>query len=58
MKDAVFEPIRRTQNAKKFKKVNGKHVPCEEDDEDGIEISLYGLKRDEVDFGEVEIKDL
>ena len=28
VRDAVYEPVRRLQTAKKFKEVNGKYVPC------------------------------
>jgi len=50
VRDAVYEPVRRLQTAKKFKEINGKFTPCREG-EDGVEGSWLNFPNDKIDIG-------
>ena len=56
VRDAVYEPVRRLQTAKKFKMVNGKHVPCREG-EDGEPGNWMDFPNEKVDIGEISRQD-
>ena len=56
VRDAVYEPVRRLQAATKFKKVNGKYVPCRPG-EDGQSKTWTDFGNDEVDIGVITIED-
>ena len=54
VRDAVYEPVRRLQTAKKFKRLpNGKFMPCK-DGEDGESKSWLDFKdQSELDIGRI-----
>jgi len=56
-RDAVYEPVRRFQTAKKFKEVNGKYMPCRPG-EDGIEGNWMSFPKEKVDIGIISREDI
>ena len=54
VRDAVYEPVRRLQTAKKFRKLpNGKYTPCKEG-EDGEAMSWLDFKdQSHLDIGRI-----
>ena len=54
VRDAVYEPVRRLQTAKKFRKLpNGKYTPCKEG-EDGENMSWLDFKdQSHLDIGRI-----
>jgi vacuolar protein-sorting-associated protein 4 len=57
VRDAVYEPVRRLQTAKKFKQVGDKYVPCREG-EDGKAATWLDFKNDEIDIGKIDKIDM
>lgn len=46
--ESIYEPLRRCQAAKHFKKVNGKFVPCKESDPGAFKMTLNELPEPEL----------
>jgi vacuolar protein-sorting-associated protein 4 len=44
VRDACYEPLRRCQNAKKFKKVGNGWFPCKPSDSQGTELNFMDLE--------------
>jgi vacuolar protein-sorting-associated protein 4 len=56
IRDSVFEPVRRLQTATRFKKINGKFVPCRPD-ENGQEGKWTEFKKNEIEIDVVSRRD-
>jgi len=60
IKDAVFQPVRKLQAAKKFRKVGGKLVVCDDKayGPDIVETTLQNIPKDQLDIPVVTAADL
>lgn len=56
VRDAVYEPVRRLQAAKKFKKVGEKYVPCRKNEE-GEPGDWMSIPKEKIDIGLVSKED-
>lgn len=59
IRDAVYEPVRRLQLAKQFKKLkNGKWAPCRDNEHGQPKTWLDFKNHDEIDIGEITLDDI
>lgn len=52
VRDAIYEPVRRLQNATEFKQIDGRYFPCREGEKGTIKGTWVDLPNDKIDIEE------